>query len=186
MTKLLHWFQTTYPELKQALLTSHHNFDDTDTNPYHMEGDCWSHTMMVCKIAELKGYDRVIQVSALLHDIGKPKSRKINPENNHVNFYGHEELSAVMAKPLVSDLVEQGELLQEEADEVLELITLHTYLYKESDPEKIYEKFKNNLVLFKHLLELNICDDLGRFSEGIDQSTLDTDVIICRIERNSI
>ena len=107
MNKLLIWFQTNYPELKQALLNCHHNFDDKETNPYHIEGDCWSHTMMVCKIAELQNYDRVVQVAALLHDIGKPRSRKINHKNNHIQFFGHEALSAKMAKPLLVDLVER-------------------------------------------------------------------------------
>jgi putative nucleotidyltransferase with HDIG domain len=186
MIELLNWFQINYPELKKALHESHHNFDDSESNPYHIEGDCWSHTMLVCKIAELRGYDRVVQVSALLHDIGKPQSRKINPENNHVNFYGHEELSAKMAEPMVANLVKRKILTLDEANEVLELIAIHSYLYKEDDPEKIYEKFKNKPKLFKHLVELSTCDDLGRFSEGMGASTLDKESILRRIEENSI
>jgi len=186
MIQLLHWFQTNYPHLKQDLLECNHNFNDSDTNPYHVEGDCWSHTMLVCKIAQLKDYDRVVQVAALLHDIGKPKSRKINPENNHVQFFGHEELSAKMAEPLVADLVKRDMLSLDEANEVLKLIFFHAYLYKESDPEKICMKFKKSLTFFKHLVDFGICDDLGRFSEGMGKSTLDTDAIIQRIEKNSI
>ena len=184
MIKLLHWFQTNYPELKQELLACHHNFDDNDTNPYHVEGDCWSHTMLVCKIAELKGYARVIQVAALLHDIGKPKARKINPENNHVQFFGHEELSASMAKPLVKDLVEREILTSSEAQEVISLIVSHAFLYK-YDENKLYEVFKNNLQGFKQLIELSYCDDHGRFSEGMGKSTLNIDGIVKKIEKNS-
>lgn len=187
MIKLLHWFQTNYPEHKKALLECNHNFDDNDTNPYHVEGDCWSHTMMVCKIAELNQYDRVVQVSALLHDIGKPSSRKINPDNNHVQFFGHEELSSKMAEPLVKDLVDKEFLKSmDEAEEVLELITLHAYLYKENDVNVIYEKFKNRFQFFKHLLELRVCDDLGRFSQTMGQSTLDTEAILNKIEKYSL
>lgn len=186
MVELLHWFQTNYPELKLALLSSHHNFDDSDTNPYHVEGDCWSHTMLVCKIAELKGYDKVVQVAALLHDIGKPASRKVNPKNNHVQFFGHEALSSKMAEPLVEELVNRNFLeSMDEAKEVLELIALHAYLYQESDVDVIYEKFKNRLAFFKHLLDLRVCDDLGRFSKTMGQSTLDTQAILDRIEQNS-
>jgi CRISPR/Cas system-associated endonuclease Cas3-HD len=167
MLQLLHWFQTTYPEYKKALLACHHNFDDSDTNPFHVEGDCWSHTMLVCKIAELKGYDRVVQVSALLHDLGKSQSRKINVQNNHVQFFGHEELSATLAKPLVADLVSREMLTEEESIEVLELISLHAYLYKETDSEKIYKKFQEKPEFLKHLAQLSYCDDFGRFSEGM-------------------
>ncbi len=105
MVEFLSWFQTNYPHLKNAMQRCQHNLDDKEINPYHIEGDCWSHTMMVCKIAELKGYDRVVQVASLLHDIGKPKSRRVNPRNGHVQFFGHEELSAKMAKPLLNDLI---------------------------------------------------------------------------------
>jgi putative nucleotidyltransferase with HDIG domain len=163
MIKLLHWFQTNYPELKEALLSSHHNFDALDTNPFHVEGDCWSHTMMVCKIAQLKGYDKVVQVSALLHDIGKPQSRKINPKNNHVQFFGHEELSAKLAEPLVLDLVSQKMITFEESEEVLVLIALHGEVYK--DREGVERELKDKPIWLQHLLELGECDDLGRFSE---------------------
>jgi len=162
MIQLLHWFQTNYPELKKDLQDAHHNFDDTDTNPYHLEGDCWSHTMLVCKVAQLKEYDIVVQVSALLHDIGKPQLRKINPENNHVLFWGHEELSAQMAKPLVVDLIERNMLTKEEADEVITLIALHGEIYKH--PDDVAKELKSRAKVFKHLLELHECDDLGRFS----------------------
>ena len=183
MIEFINWFQITYPHLKKSMQECHHNFDDRDTNPYHIEGDCWSHTMMVCKIAELRGYDKVVQLSAILHDIGKPKSRKINPKNNHVQFFGHEELSAKMAKPLVDDLIQRKMITKLEANEVLKLIEFHSYLYTRNEVE-IYEKFKNSLELFKHLVELSICDDLGRFSEGMGKSTLNTDKIIEKIEKS--
>ncbi len=184
MIELLKWFQINYPELKKALLACHHNFDDSETNPYHIEGDCWSHTMLVCKIAQLNGYSRVVQVAALLHDIGKPQSRKVNPLNSHVQFFGHEELSATMAKPLVDDLIERSMLSRDEADEVIELISLHAYLYKESDIEAIYKKFKGEYELFKHLVELSVCDDFGRFCETRGESVLDTQAMLERIKNN--
>ncbi len=185
MTQLIDWFSTTYPKHKEALLNCHHNFDEKETNPYHVEGDCWSHTMMVCKIAQLKGYDRVVQISALLHDIGKPQSRKVNPQNNYVQFFGHEEVSAQMAKTLVEDLVEKKILSRDEANEVIELISLHAYLYKESDVDVICEKFKGKYELFKHLVELSTCDDLGRFSATMGESNLDTQSILERIKGNN-
>ena len=180
MIQLLNWFQTNYPHLKQALLESNHNFDNRETNPYHVEGDCWSHTMMVCKVAELRGYDRVVQVSALLHDIGKPQSRKINPKNNLVNFRGHEEISAKMAEPLVADLVTREMLSRKEGDEVLELIALHSYLYTHSHDE-IYNRFRDNLGFLRHLVELGICDNLGRFSEQMEEANRGIEAILDKI-----
>ena len=165
MTQLIDWFSTTYPNYKKALLNCHHNFDEHETNPYHVEGDCWSHTMMVCKVAELKGYDKVVQVSALLHDLGKPSSRKINPKNNHVQFFGHEKKSALLAKPLLEALVRKKEITKEESLEIEELILLHGMLYKMNNKE-IIEKFKGREHFFKHLVELVECDGLGRFANS--------------------
>jgi len=165
MTQLIDWFSTTYPKHKEALLNCHHNFDEKETNPYHVEGDCWSHTMMVCKVAELKGYEKVVQVSALLHDLGKPSSRKINPLNNHVQFFGHEEKSALLARPLLEELVKRGEITKEESLEIEELVLLHGTLYKLSH-EEIVEKFRGRENFFKHLVELVECDGLGRFADS--------------------
>lgn len=165
MIELLTWFQTNHPQLKKDLLACHHNVDDRDTNPYHVEGDCWSHTMMVCKIAQLKGYDRVVQTACLLHDIGKPASRKINPKNNHVQFFGHEARSAKMATPLLQELVERSMLTSSEAKEVEVLIALHGEVYKNYTAVK--QKLHAQPHVWKHLLELSICDDLGRFSKSM-------------------
>ena len=165
MTEFIDWFSTTYPQYKEALLNCHHNFNDSETNPYHVEGDCWSHTMMVCKVSQLKGYNKTVQISALLHDIGKPQSRKINPKNNHVQFFGHEEKSALLARPLLEDLVKKGKISKEESLEIEELILLHGTLYKLSHKE-IVERFKGRENFFRHLVELVECDGLGRFANS--------------------
>jgi len=178
MIEFIEWFQVNYPELKQNLLMCHHNYSEDENNPYHIEGDCWSHTMMVCKIAELYSYDKVVQVAALLHDIGKPESRCIDSKKRHVLFKGHEALSAKMAEPLVFDLLQRELLSMKEAAEVIDLIELHAYLYQEKNTKTIVKKFQNRPNFFKHLVELNRCDDLGRFSSMMGKSTLDTDAIL--------
>ena len=81
MYELISWFQINYPQLRDELKNCMHNFDDAKLNPYHLESDCWSHTMMVCKIAELEDFDKVVQIAALLHDIGKPLVRRVNPRS---------------------------------------------------------------------------------------------------------
>jgi len=169
MIELLSWFQTNYPHLQKALQECTHHFDNQNLNPYHIEGDCWSHTLLVCKVAELREYDIVVKVSALLHDIGKPKARRVNSKNNHVRFFGHEKISADMSKPLVKDLESRGVLTKDEGETVLELVASHSYLYKHTK-EEIYQKFKDNRTLFNYLLQLGECDNLGRFSNSMRES----------------
>lgn len=163
MYQLVEWFQINYPELHNDLLQCNHNYDKKNLNPYHLESDCWSHTMMVCKIAELSGYDKVVQISALLHDIGKPASRKINPRNNHVQFFGHEDLSAEMAEKVLDLMMEENTLTASEKNEVLDLIRYHGFLYKYSEPGAMMKYFNGNKIFCTHLVQLMRCDSLGRF-----------------------
>jgi putative nucleotidyltransferase with HDIG domain len=163
MYQLIEWFQLNYPDIHSDLLQCNHNYDKQDLNPYHLESDCWSHTMMVCKISELYDYDRVVQIAALLHDIGKPFSRKINPKNNHVQFFGHEELSALMAEDVLSLMVRDNIISNEEYIEIQELVLFHGLLHKELDEKELLECFENKKSFYIHLVELSRCDSLGRF-----------------------
>jgi putative nucleotidyltransferase with HDIG domain len=144
-----------------------HNYAPTELNPYHLESDCWSHTMMVCKLAELNAYDNVVQIAALLHDIGKPASRKVNSRNNHVQFFGHEALSAEMAEGILDRMLDESIILIEEKEEIIQLVKHHAFLYKHSEPNAMMKYFNGNKVFCRHLVELIRCDSLGRFCSDL-------------------
>ena len=163
MYQLVEWFQLNFPKLHKDLLECNHNFDNRGLNPYHLETDCWSHTLLVCKVAELSGYDKVVQVAAMLHDIGKPKVRKVNPRNSHVQFFGHEEISAKMSKNVLKQLQEEGTLTEDECLEVEELILKHSLLHKDVAKEELIYEFQSKRDVYIHLVQLNRCDTLGRF-----------------------
>ncbi len=163
MYQLIEWFQLNYPDMHSGLLQCNHNYNEQDLNPYHLESDCWSHTMLVCKVAELSAYDKVVQIAALLHDIGKPSSRKINSKNNHVQFFGHEELSALMAEDVLTLMVQENIISKEEQIEIQELVLFHGLLHKEFDEKELLERFKNKKSFYIHLVQLCRCDSLGRF-----------------------
>ena len=163
MHELISWFQINYPHLRDELKNCMHNFDDVELNPYHLESDCWSHTMMVCKIAELEDFDKVVQIAALLHDIGKPPVRRVNPRNNHVQFFGHETVSASMSIEVLKKMINEKLVTQDEAVEVFLLIALHSLFHQDKNIVTLFEKFKNHKTLFLHLIDLNKCDNLGRF-----------------------
>jgi len=163
MYQLIEWFQVNYPHLHQNLLKCNHNFDDENLNPYHLESDCWSHTMMVCKIAEISCYDKVVQIAALLHDIGKPASRKINPRNNHVQFFGHEKISAQMAEEILSHLMQEQIIIKEEKEEITRLIFHHAFLHKQKEADALKEHFGADISFCRHLIQLSRCDSFGRF-----------------------
>ena len=59
--------------------------------------DVWKHTKQVVKQAMPR---LEVRWGALLHDIGKPKTRRIEPDGS-VTFYGHAELGAAMYRKRV-------------------------------------------------------------------------------------
>ncbi|MCF6244169.1 MAG: HD domain-containing protein [Sulfurovum sp.] len=163
MYQIVEWFQINYPELHNDLLQCNHNFDETDLNPYHLESDCWSHTMLVCKIAELYNYDKVVQIAALLHDISKPNSRKINPINNHVQFFGHEELSALMSEDVLCLMVQENIISKEEQIEIRELVLMHGFFHQDLNEKELSKHFMHRKSFYVYLVQLSRCDSLGRF-----------------------
>jgi len=161
------WFQEHYPELIEEMMSCMHNYALTELNPYHLESDCWSHTMMVCKLAELATYDKVVQIAALLHDIGKPTSRRINLRNNHVQFFGHEVLSAEMAEDILESMFLESLISIKEKEEIIQLIIHHAFLYEHSEANAMMNSFNGNRIFCIHLVELIRCDTLGRFCSDL-------------------
>lgn len=167
MYHYISWFQYNYKELHQNMLHCSHSIDNNNLNPYHLESDCWSHTMMVCKVAEMQKYDKVVQIAALLHDIGKPIARSVNPRNNHVRFFDHETISAELSIEILNKMVLEKMITVNEMKDILVLITYHGEFYKNDDSKSIYKKFKSNKKLFILLAQLHYCDNLGRFSTEV-------------------
>ena len=117
--------------------------------------------MMVCKVAELRGFNNNISVAALLHDIGKPKSRKVNTKNGHVQFCGHEELSSTLSKPILEKMADEKIIESSSIEYILELIRYHGLAYKLNSTE-LQKRFGSKF--YNDLMELNLCDRLGRFN----------------------
>jgi len=170
MSKMIGWFQFHYPQIKTALQRCSHSASKSEVNPYHIEDDCWSHTMMVCKMAEINTDDRAIMAAALLHDIGKPQARRINPRNNHVQFFGHEALSATLSEPILAHMVKEGMLNEAEAKEAHELVAQHGFFYRCKDVDEAYDAFVSRRDFFVKLSLLVECDHLGRFADAAVQT----------------
>ncbi len=166
MYELVEWFQINYPSLHHDLLMCSHNFDNSSINPYHIETDCWSHTMMVCKVAELYRYDTVVMVAALLHDIGKPSVRNINMKNHHVQFFEHEDHSAKIAKDIVDKMVDEKMISFAQASEIIDLIQNHSIFFKDPHPHELFKMFEHSKTKYIHLVQLCYCDSLGRFTSN--------------------
>jgi poly(A) polymerase len=68
---------------------------------HHPEGDVWVHTRLL--LTHLKNPTPVLAFSALLHDVGKPRTSKTEP-NGRIRFFGHEGVGARMAEEILRRL----------------------------------------------------------------------------------
>lgn len=162
--ELVAWFQKRHPEWRERLIGCRHNEEGRELNPYHLEGDCWSHTMMVCKVAQMERVEWSVAIAALLHDLGKPACREVNPANGHVRFSGHEPLSAYIALDILKELEAERWVDRGQIEEIFALIALHALPYKVKEQRSMVAKFRYARPLYRQLLKLYRCDSLGRFA----------------------
>jgi poly(A) polymerase len=88
-----------------------------EQDPVHKHKDVLRHTYAVVENTDAN--DRVLRIAALLHDIGKPRTREITPEG--VQFHHHEVVGARMA----ADRMRELRYPNHEIDDVSKLIELH-------------------------------------------------------------
>ncbi len=169
--EVLKWFQTNEPALVSDMRASSHHYDSDNLNPYHIEGDVWTHTLMVFKVAEfMSANNHHVKWSALLHDIGKYLSREVVHDRKRVRFIGHTGLSAFMA----IDILNRAGVPANDVASIFKLIAVHDKLFEfvkvgESvNEEGIKKEFKYARALLWNLLEQARADSLGRFYEDGD------------------
>ncbi|MBI2482520.1 MAG: HD domain-containing protein [Candidatus Vogelbacteria bacterium] len=66
--------------------------------------DVWQHTLRALQHAADKEFGLEVRLSALCHDIGKPRTRRFDTIKQDYTFYGHEVVGAKMAKQLLTRL----------------------------------------------------------------------------------
>ena len=87
-----------------------------EQDPVHKHKDVFLHTLAVVEQAPAR---EIVRLAALLHDIGKPRTRRIEPDG--VSFHHHEVVGARMAAERLKALRYPGKTVAA----VTELIRLH-------------------------------------------------------------
>ena len=94
-----------------------------EQDPVHRHKDVFRHTLAVVK--QCAADNLVLRLAALLHDIGKPKTREITPEG--VQFHHHEMVGARMAEERLRAL-RYPERVVQDVRKLVELhLRFHTY-----------------------------------------------------------
>ncbi len=139
--------QVIVPEIIPAI-----GFDQR--NPHH-DLTVFGHTLEV-----LDNSPKVLEVrlAALFHDIGKPYTFEVD-ENGIGHFYGHEKISAEIAKEVLTRLNFSNELIKN----TLVLISGHMNYAKELNKKYVKKQLqKIGYENFNNLIELQIADKLSK------------------------
>ena len=94
-----------------------------ESDEHHRHKDVYEHTLIVLEQAmalEDEGPDLTLRLAALLHDIGKPRTRRFE-KDGRVSFHHHEVVGAKMAKKRLTALKYSNELVRD----VSRLVELH-------------------------------------------------------------
>ncbi|MCX4828132.1 CCA tRNA nucleotidyltransferase [Streptomyces sp. NBC_01016] len=94
-----------------------------ERDEHHRHKDVYDHTLIVLEQAmalETEGPDLRLRLAALLHDIGKPRTRRFE-EDGRVSFHHHEVVGAKMTKKRMTALKYSNDLVKD----VSRLVELH-------------------------------------------------------------
>jgi poly(A) polymerase len=90
---------------------------ELEQDPIHRHKDVLAHTIAV--VEKIQPPDLVLRLAALLHDIGKPRTRRVGPDG--VSFHFHDVVGARMARERLVALRYPNEVI----DDVVRLVELH-------------------------------------------------------------
>lgn len=133
--ELLEHFQKWNPVLVEKMKQCDHHFDEENLNPYHMESDVWTHTMLMYNdfmknanglIKEyLDHYGRVFEMQArkinillgiaiLCHDIGKVFNRSVpNWQYGKIAMFNHPFTSVQFTIDFIDYLINRNIILED-------------------------------------------------------------------------
>ncbi|MBU3669038.1 MAG: CCA tRNA nucleotidyltransferase [Candidatus Taylorbacteria bacterium] len=139
------------PELEEGL--------NTEQNQAHSY-TVYEHLLRSLQCAADKKYSLEMRLSALFHDIGKPKSRRYSEEKRDYTFYGHEVIGAKMTEKILKDLKYPTSTIEK----VVKLVRWHMFF---SDTAEISLSAVRRMVVnvgkdnIWDLMNLRICDRVG-------------------------
>ena len=122
--------------------------------------EVFEHLVRSLQCAIDKKYPLEVRLAALLHDVGKPRSRRYSEEKGDYTFYGHEVIGAKMAK----SILERLKFSRETIEIVTKLVRWHMFF---SDVNQITLSAVRRMVanvgdkLIWDLINLRICDRVG-------------------------
>jgi len=162
------WFAQHYPDLYNQMKVCNHDHSNGGQNPFHLENDVLSHTMMVLDLAK-NDINHIF--AAVLHDLGKLYTR-YEKDNGRVSFRDHENASMFKSIDILNHAKTEFDI---DVLMILKMVAWHGTLWNKTPvPEKlkmIDACYGNQPEFLKELIEFVQADAYGReFCEQIQES----------------
>jgi poly(A) polymerase/tRNA nucleotidyltransferase (CCA-adding enzyme) len=122
--------------------------------------DVYGHLLHTLQAAADKGHSTEMRLAALLHDVGKPATRRTGGKKKTYTFFGHEVVGAKMARQIMARL----KLPREQSEVVEKLVRWHMFF---ADPETITLSAVRRTIVrvgedqIQNLLNLRVLDRIG-------------------------
>ncbi len=137
------------PELEQGY--------GVEQNKHHIYG-VYEHSLRSLEYACKKNFNKYVRLAALLHDIGKPKTKRGKGLDS--TFYNHEIVGAKMAYQLLNCL----KFPKKDIQKIVKLVRYHLFYYNvdevgESSVRRLVRQV--GLENMDELLQVRMCDRIG-------------------------
>ncbi len=142
--------------------------DGVAQGSFHCHDVLW-HSLYACDAAPRESL--VLRLSALLHDVGKPRTRGTGPDGRPT-FYGHEKVSADMTR----SILERLKLPNATIKGVVHLVAHHMFNYQEhwSDAAvrrliaRVGESAIDDIIALRRADQVGMCpQNAGYFPQGL-------------------
>jgi len=139
------------PELEEGI-----GVEQNGDHIYHV----WEHNLRALQHSADRNWPLHVRLGALLHDVGKPKTRFWSKEKNDWTFYGHDVVGAKMAAKIMARLHFSKKI----SDIVTKLVRYHLFF---SDVDKITLSAVRRIVRnvgpenVWDLMKVRACDRIG-------------------------
>lgn len=126
-------------------------------NKHHIY-DCYQHNLLSLDYAVKKNFELHVRIAALLHDVGKPRSKE--GDGAESTFYNHEIIGAKMTQKILERL----RFSKKDIEKIVILVRYHLFYYNvgevsESSVRRLVRQVgKENI---EELLQVRMCDRIG-------------------------
>ncbi len=122
----------------------------------HHKDDVYTHSLLALKF--VPSHDPLIKLATLLHDVGKPKTAKLD-QDNLVTFYNHEIAGAKIAQNIADRL----RFSKKQKEKIYTLIRWHMFSIDDKITDSAIRRFIKRVGLenVKDIIDLRVGDRLG-------------------------